>query len=424
VARFKKTIFGTSILILFTILWSVNTVVAQEHSEDHSQSEEVHQETDANGTDSHEAEAGTSDSQGHDAAEHSEGHQEKEFNATEVIMEHVSDSHEWHILTTKKGKHVSVPLPIILISKETGLKVFMSGKIAHHHNHEGFQYGEGMLRIKMGKDGEPVEKELDKLIVFIDDHGTVDSASEEGIYYHGEEIAAIIPLDFSITKNVFMMLLAVIILLVVFLSLAKSYKKTGVSAPKGLQGFLEPIVVFIEEDVAIPNIGEKKYRKYMPYLLTVFFFILIHNLMGLIPFFPFGANVTGNIAVTMVLAVFTMLITNIGANKGYWRHIFNPPGVPVWLYPILIPVELLGIITKPFALMIRLFANITAGHIIVLSLVSMIFIFKSVFMAVPSGILVLFMDMIELLVAFLQAYIFTLLSALFIGLAMPEHHHE
>ena len=422
--RYKKTTFRTSILLLITILWSVNTVIAQEHSEGHSQSEEVHQEIDAHGANSHEGESGTSESHEHDAAEHSEGHQEEEFNATEVIMEHVSDSHDWHILTTKKGLHVSVPLPIILISKETGLKAFMSGKIAHHHQHEGFQYGEGMVRIKMDKDGEPVEKSLDKIIVYVDDHGAIDSASEEGFYYHGEKIAAIIPMDFSITKNVFMMLLAVIILLIVFLSLAKSYKKTGVSAPKGLQGFLEPLVVFIEEDVAIPNIGVTKYKKYMPYLLTVFFFILIQNLMGLIPFFPFGANVTGNIAVTMVLAVFTMLITNLGANKGYWQHIFNPPGVPLWLYPILIPVEILGIITKPFALMIRLFANITAGHIIVLSLVSMIFIFKSVFMAVPSGILVLFMDMIELLVAFLQAYIFTLLSALFIGLAMPEHHHE
>ena len=146
--------------------------------------------------------------------------------------------------------------------------------------------------------------------------------------------------------------------------------------------------------------------------------------MGLIPFFPFGANVTGNIAVTMVLALCTLLITNVGANKAYWKHMFIPPGVPFWLYPIMIPVELLGIITKPFALMIRLFANITAGHIIVLSLVSMIFIFKSVFMAVPSGILVLFMDMIEILVAFLQAYIFTLLSALFIGLAVPDAHHD
>ncbi len=162
----------------------------------------------------------------------------------------------------------------------------------------------------------------------------------------------------------------------------------------------------------------------MPYLLTVFFFILINNLMGLIPFFPFGANVTGNIAVTFVLATFTFFITQFSGNKAYWGHIFNTPGVPKLLAPIMIPVEIIGLFTKPFALMIRLFANITAGHIIILSLVSLIFIFKSIFLAVPSLIMVIFMDFIELLVAFLQAYIFTLLSALFIGMAMPEHHHD
>ena len=220
------------------------------------------------------------------------------------------------------------------------------------------------------------------------------------------------------------MMLSVIIMLYLFLALARSYKKTGISSPKGIQGFLEPIIVFIEEDIAIPNIGKEKFARYMPFLLTVFFFILINNLLGLIPFFPFGANVTGNIAVTMVLAVFTFLITQFSGNKGYWLHIFKTPGVPIWLLPIMIPVEVMGIFTKPFALMIRLFANITAGHIIILSLISMIFIFNSVFLSVPSLILVLFMDLIELLVAFLQAYIFTLLSSLFIGLAMPEHHHD
>ena len=198
----------------------------------------------------------------------------------------------------------------------------------------------------------------------------------------------------------------------------------GNSEPKGLAGFIEPLIVFIEEDVAIPNIGEKNYSRFMPYLLTVFFFILLNNLLGLIPIFPFGANVTGNIALTMVLALCTFFITQFSANKGHWRHVFATPGVPVWLLPIMIPVEIIGLLTKPFALMIRLFANITAGHIIVLSLISMIFIFKSLFVAVPSLVMVLFMDLIELLVAFLQAYIFTLLSALFIGMAMPEHHHD
>lgn len=351
----------------------------------------------------HDAGHGDTDSHGH-----GESHDE-EFNATEYILEHVSDAHEWHILTNKHGHHVSVYLPVILFSKHSGLHMFSSKKISHGHNHHGFEMGHGTIRVE-DKNGEVVEKSLHGKIIEVDGHG--------------ELVEAGLPLDFSITKNVFMMLLSVIVLLIVFLSLARSYKRTGVSEPKGLQGFIEPVIVFIEEDVAIPNIGEGKHMRYMPYLLTVFFFILLNNLMGLIPFFPFGANVTGNIAVTMVLAIFTFLITQFSSNRGHWQHVFNTPGVPVWLAPIMVPVEIIGLFTKPFALMVRLFANITAGHIIVLSLISMIFIFKSVFMSVPSMVMVLFMDCIELLVAFLQAYIFTLLSALFIGLAMPEHHHD
>jgi F-type H+-transporting ATPase subunit a len=334
---------------------------------------------------------------------------EEEFNATEYILDHISDSHEWHILTTRDGHHVSVPLPVILYSKHSGFHVFMSGKLAHGHEHQGFRMGHGSMEV-VNKKGETVEKSLDGKIVEVDEHG--------------ELVEAGLPLDFSMTKNVFMMMLSVIILLWVFLGLARAYKKVGISEPRGLMGFIEPVIVFIEEDVAIPNIGEEKYYRYMPYLLTIFFFILLNNLMGLIPFFPFGANVTGNIALTMVLAIFTFIITTFSGNRGYWQHIFNTPGVPVWLSPIMIPVEIIGMFTKPFALMVRLFANITAGHIIVLSLISMIFIFKSVFMSVPSLVMVIFMDLIELLVAFLQAYIFTLLSALFIGLAMPEHHHD
>ncbi len=343
-----------------------------------------------------------------DETGHSEA-AEEEFNATEYILDHVSDSHDWHILTKKDGHHVAVPLPVIIYSKHSGFHVFMSNKIAHGHSHDGFQMGHGTTEV-INKKGETVEKSLKGKIVELDEHGALVEAG--------------LPLDFSITKNVFMMMLSVIILLWVFLSLARAYKKMGISEPKGLAGFIEPVIVFIEEDVAIPNIGEERYARYMPYLLTVFFFILLNNLMGLIPFFPFGANVTGNIAVTMVLAVITFLITQFSSNKGHWQHVFNTPGVPVWLSPIMIPVELISLITKPFALMIRLFANITAGHIIVLSLISMIFIFKSVFVAAPSMLMVLFMDFIELLVAFLQAYIFTLLSALFIGMAMPEHHHD
>ncbi|MCP4310378.1 MAG: F0F1 ATP synthase subunit A [Bacteroidetes bacterium] len=344
--------------------------------------------------------------------EHQDIHSDEaveEFNATESIMEHVKDSHEWHILTKKDGHHVSVPLPVILYSKHSGLHAFFSNKLAHGHTHNGFQMGHGTIMAENRK-GESIEKSLDGKIIEVDEHG--------------EMVEAGLPLDFSITKNTFMMMLSVIVLLWVFLSLAKSYKKAGVSEPKGLMGFIEPVIVFIEEDVALPNIGEANYARFMPYLLTVFFFILINNLMGLIPFFPFGANVTGNIAVTFVLATFTFIITQFSSNKEHWKHVFNTPGVPILLAPIMIPVEIIGLFTKPFALMIRLFANITAGHIIVLSLVSLIFIFKSVFLAVPSLIMVLFMDCIEILVAFLQAYIFTLLSALFIGMAMPEHHHD
>ena len=185
--------------------------------------------------------------------------------------------------------------------------------------------------------------------------------------------------------------------------------------------FLEPLIVFVRDDIARPNIGEKDYKRYMPYLLTLFFFIWINNLIGLIPFFPFSANYTGNIALTMTLAVFTLLITNFSGKKYYWKHILTPP-VPVALWPIMIPVELIGILSKPFALMVRLFANITAGHIIILSLVSLIFIFDTVLISPVSVAFVLFMNVLELLVAALQAYIFTLLSALFIGMAVEEHH--
>jgi F-type H+-transporting ATPase subunit a len=332
-----------------------------------------------------------------DGETHSGSHDEP-FRASEFIMDHIKDSHEWHILTTPDGHHVSIPLPVILYSKRSGFHLFSSKQLAHGHTYRGFQMGHGTLD----------EKSLEGRIVEMNEHGEMVG----------------VPLDFSITKNVFMMMLSVIMLIWVFLGLARTYKRRGISAPKGLQSFLEPLIVFIEDDVAKPNLGQHNYQKYMPYLLTVFFFILLNNVMGLIPFFPFGANVTGNIAVTMVLAAFTLLITTFSGNKAYWLHLFKPPGVPVWLAPIMFPVELIGILTKPFALMIRLFANITAGHIIVLSLISMIFIFKSLVISVPSLIMVVFMDMIELLVAFLQAYIFTILSALFIGLAMPEHQHD
>jgi F-type H+-transporting ATPase subunit a len=320
---------------------------------------------------------------------------EEAFDASTFIMEHIADSHEWHLYTKKDSTSVAIYLPVILYSKEKGVVIFSSKKLFHGNIFRGYKLEE--------------EGELKGRIVSVNEEGQIDELN--------------LPLDFSITKAVVGLLSAAAIGLLLFLSLARSYKKTGISHPKGIQSFLEPVILFVRDDIAISNIGAHKYQKYMPYLLTVFFFILINNLMGLIPFPPpFGANVTGNIAVTFVLALFTFLITQFSGNKNYWRHTFATPGVPLWLLPVMIPVELIGIFSKPFALMIRLFANITAGHIIVLSLVCLIFIFKSLGVAPVSILFVIFMDCLELLVAFLQAYVFTLLSALFISLAVQDHH--
>ena len=317
------------------------------------------------------------------------------FDASSFILDHIADSHEWHILTKSNGESVAIYLPVIVFSKQHGLNVFSSKKLALGQEYKGFKIEE--------------EGELKGKIVEVDSNGHIDENN--------------LPLDLSMTKTVIGMLSAAIIGLLIFLSLARSYKKTGISHPKGIQSFLEPVILFIRDDIAIPNIGLHKYERYMPYLLTAFFFILINNLMGLIPFPPpFGANVTGNIAITFVLAVCTFLITQFSGNKAYWKHVFATPGVPFWLLPIMIPVEIIGLFSKPFALMIRLFANMLAGHIVILSLICLIFIFDSLAVAPVSIFFVLFMDFMELLVAFLQAYIFTLLSSLFISLAVQEHH--
>jgi F-type H+-transporting ATPase subunit a len=321
---------------------------------------------------------------------------EAEFDASSFILDHIADSHEWHLLTKQNGESVAIYLPVILYSKEKGLDVFSSKKLAHGHEYKGYKLVE--------------EGDLKGKIVNVTESGVADEQNR--------------PLDFSVTKMVVGMMAAALIGLILFISLGRSYKKTGISHPKGIQSFLEPVVLFVRDDIAIPNIGEHRYEKYMPYLLSVFFFILINNIMGLIPFPPpFGANVTGNIALTFVLALCTFLITQFSGNKTYWKHVFAAPGVPLWLLPVMIPVEVIGLFSKPFALMIRLFANITAGHIIILSLLCLIFIFDSLAIAPVSIFFVIFMDCLELLVAFLQAYIFTLLSALFIGMAMPAEHH-
>lgn len=329
----------------------------------------------------------------HATEEHAENHaahgEAEVFNPTTAILEHIGDSHSWHV-----AGDLSIGLPIILFT-DKGTEFFSSTKFNHGHDaYQGKYYTYKLFE--------------DKIRV-VDAQGNVDKATSYKIY------------DFSITKNVVALWIAGILLLIIFMSVASAYKKRVGKAPKGLQSFIEPIIVFVRDEIARPNIGYR-YQKYMPILLTIFFFIWINNLLGLIPIFPGGANVTGNILMTFVLSTIVLLVVNFSANKYYWKHILLPD-VPLWLYPIMIPVELIGVISKPFALMIRLYANISAGHIIVLSLISLIFIFKSMFIAPVSVAFVLFMDVLELLVAFLQAFIFTMLTALFIGTAVEEHHH-
>lgn len=328
--------------------------------------------------------------------EATEVHQEPEkFNAGKLIMEHISDSHEWHIVGD-----LALPLPVILYSKEKGIETFMSGNFQHGHaTYNGYRLEENKIHA-------------------VNADGSVNEAATEAIW------------DFSISKNVVALLTSIFLMLWIFISIAKAYIKNREMAPKGMQSFLEPIILFVRDDIARPSIGEKKYEKYMPFLLTVFFFILINNLLGLIPFLPGGANLTGNIAITMSLAIITFLITSFSASKDYWRHVFAMPGVPGWVLILLTPIEILGVFLRPFVLMIRLFANITAGHIIALSFFSLIFIFAemNVFLGYGVSIFTLiftvFMNMLEFLVGFLQAYVFTLLSAIYFGAAVEDHHHE
>ena len=315
----------------------------------------------------------------------------EELNVGELIFEHVLDAHDWHILTWN-GHHVSIPLPVILYSPEKGLDVFMSSKF--HHGHSSYN-------------GYKLE------------HGHI--ISEDGSKFY----------DFSITKTVAAIFISIIFLCWIFITAAKSYSTNKGKAPKGIQSVIEPLVIFVRDDIAKPSIGDD-YHKYMPFLLSIFFFIWINNMLGLIPIFPGGANVTGNIAVTMVLAIFTFVITTINTNKGYWVHIFNTPGVPWWLkfpVPLMPIIEIFGVFSKPFVLMLRLFANITAGHMIILVFVSMIFIFGNMNVWAGYGTSVVSMlfsaalSLLEILVAFLQAYVFTLLSAIYFGMAKVEEHH-
>ena len=311
----------------------------------------------------------------------------KEFNVGDMITHHISDDRGWEF-----AHGLTLPLPVILYSADRGVEVFSSSRLGHNEVYNGYKLEHGHI-YRTDAAGKPVE---------------------------GVQVR-----DFSITKNVASLLLSALILLTVFISIANSYGKNKGKAPTGLQSFLEPIVLFVRDEIAKPNLGPK-YEKYLPYLLTLFFFILVNNLLGLL---PGGANLTGNIAVTLVLAVITFFVTNLSGNKHYWMHLVKPTGVPLLLLPIMIPVEIVGLFMKPLSLMIRLFANITAGHIIILALLSLIFIAGNLggtgmgygisLIVVPFT---LFMNLIELLVAFLQAFIFTLLTSMYIGGAIEDNH--
>ena len=332
--------------------------------------------------------------------EHKTEGKKEQFNAAKVIFDHILDNHEFHFfdIPSKDGtKHaVSLPLPVIIYSPQRGLTAFMSSKFEHgHKDYKGYRLVEGKIHA-------------------VNEAGAVDDSVK--VY------------DLSLTRNIVQMMLALLILVVLMVRIGKKYKQGyGVkTAPKGSQGLIEPVVTFVRDEVAKPNLGHKA-DKYLPFLLTVFFFILINNLIGMI---PGSANVTGNIAFTMVLGIISFVVILASSKKHYWGHIFNPPGVPLGIKFILVPVEILSLFIKPMALIIRLFANMVAGHIIIICLISLIFIFSQMHPAAGWGSSVIsiaftiFIYFIEVLVAFLQAFIFTMLSAVFIGQAFEGSHDE
>ena len=297
-----------------------------------------------------------------------------------MIMHHILDDYQYEIM-----HGVIIPLPIILYTNNEGLIIFSSSNL-FDKNHE---------PIKEGYRG------------FYYDHGHIAPIDKSLSY-----------IDFSITKNVFFLFLNASLMLFVFVSVASKYRNKK-TTPKGIQSLFEPIIIFIRDDIVKPNIG-KKYERYLPYMLTLFFFIFFGNVLGL---FPAAANLTGNIAVTMVLALLTFLITNFSGNLNYWKHIFWTPNVPNVMRIIILPIEIIGVFTKPFSLMIRLFVAITAGHIVLLSFIGMTFIFGSYFVGVMSSLFAVALNIIELLVAGIQAYVFTMFSSVYIGLAVEEGHH-
>jgi F-type H+-transporting ATPase subunit a len=356
--------------------------------------------------------------QNHEGEEVKTGAHDLKTEIKEYIDHHLLDSHDFNLYsyTTDAGEHKYVGFPLPVILWDNGLKVFSSAKLKH---------GEGVAEV----DGNYYTLYHNK-IYKTDAEGTINFGAHHGEETHeedafGENLVVddahptnVKPLDFSITKNVVFIMLVGLLMFFMFRGVANNYKKN--SLPKGIGRVLEPLVLFVRDEIAIPNIGEHKYKRYMSYLLTVFFFVWIINLLGLT---PLGVNVTNNIAVTFALALITYLITTFSGNKNYWKHIFWMPGVPAPMKIILAPIELLGTFIKPFSLMIRLYANITAGHVVLMSIIGLMFIFKNWIGSPLSFVLAFALSLLELLVAALQAYIFTMLSALYFGMAVEEDHH-
>jgi F-type H+-transporting ATPase subunit a len=408
----KSGFFG--LLVAFLTIWAV-PASAQHENEEHSGEHSEHATTEAD--------------------QHGEEHAEEEgWKIGEWIMHHVSDAHQIHFWTTNPNtpeeSHVAMALPIILWT-DNGLEVFSSSHFYHNSAHT----VDGHVYLH---DGYVMTH--DEKIYYANNDGSIQkeevtvTEKVDGEEVEKTEMVPVGPLDISITKSVVGLFITGLLCVLLFSAVARGYKKRGKAAPKGIQSLLEPLILFVRDEVAIPSIGAKKADKFMPFLMTIFFFIWMANMLGLIPFIG-GFNVMGTMSVTIVLALIVFIITTINGNRHYWTHLAWPPGVPLPIKFILVPIELLGIFIKPAVLMVRLTANITAGHIIILAFTGLIFIFGSdpitlapnwgagIGMAVGSTLFMVFMFFIELLVAFLQAYVFTLLSALYFGSAVEEAHH-
>ncbi|MFZ4545358.1 MAG: F0F1 ATP synthase subunit A [Saprospiraceae bacterium] len=424
------------IIAVVSLLSLSFTVNAQQHGEphnDHSVPTEQHnQEAVPAEHAQHHGDSTTTHhmAEGHEV-EHIEGvGADGKYDPKPMIFEHIGNSNEFHL-----WGHTAIPLPCLLWSKEDGLTTCLSSKFEHGHKaFNRYVLHNGVVKRIADASFPTGEIEIGHI-----KHTEVEKTESDSLFYEGKmyaiekasKIGAFTSwYDFSISKNVFTMLLVGLLLCLIFFSVAKAYANGKGKAPRGLQGFIEPILVFLDSEVIQPMLGDRS-TKFAPYIYVVFFFILFNNLIGLIPIFPGGSNVTGNISTTMVLALFTFLLTNLNGNREYWGHIFNMPGVPAVLKLLITPVEIIGVFTKPISLMIRLFANITAGHIIILNLVSLIFVFgragesmlgagAGIALAVPFT---LFMNVIELVVALIQAFIFSILTASYIGAATESHHH-